>query len=53
MKAKTNAKAVGDDYLQLVQQFPLRAIRTPADANRATAFIEPLVLKGEDGRYFR
>jgi HTH-type transcriptional regulator / antitoxin HigA len=50
---KTKAKPSGttkvsDDYLRLVQQFPLTAIRNDEHSEAAFRFIERLAIKGED-----
>jgi HTH-type transcriptional regulator/antitoxin HigA len=46
---KTANRKAADDYLALVQRFPLVAIRSRAECDAAAAFIAPLAVKGEDG----
>ena len=45
---RTRKRKVADDYLALVQRFPLVAIRSRAECDAAFAFIQPLAVKGED-----
>lgn len=42
-------KRLGDRYLQLVCEFPLKAIRTKAEYGRAMAMASRLAVRGEDG----
>ncbi|HTW95664.1 MAG TPA: helix-turn-helix domain-containing protein [Tepidisphaeraceae bacterium] len=50
MKSPMTAKFVpSDSYLNLVREFPLRPIRNEAEYKAATAVMEKLAVRGEDG----
>src|SRR5579872_2385309 len=47
MPTKTPRHAVGDLYLTLIREFPLRPIRSEADLDGAIAMIDALTDRGE------
>jgi HTH-type transcriptional regulator/antitoxin HigA len=47
MPTKTGRHAVGDLYLDLIREFPLRPLRTDADLDDAVAMIDRLIDRGE------
>ena len=47
MKTIPGKRAVADDYLKLIRQFPLREIRSDRELQQAHAILKPLFMRNE------